>query len=74
LVKLKQWLASVCCAGCGVGLMLLSLLPCSGKKEALANVGGLLCCNDDTLYEQLRNLTIVVEGYPTYGGLACRHV
>jgi tryptophanase len=45
---------------------------CSGKKEALANVGGLLCCNDDALHEQLRNLTIVVEGYPTYGGLACR--
>lgn len=44
----------------------------SGKKEALANVGGLLCCNDDQLYEALRNLTIVVEGYPTYGGLACR--
>jgi len=42
-----------------------------GKKEALANVGGLLCCNDDALYEQLRNLTIVVEGYPTYV-LTCR--
>lgn len=38
---------------------------CAGKKEALANVGGLLCCNDDKLYEELRNLTIVVEGYPT---------
>lgn len=25
----------------------------SGKKEALANVGGLLCCNDDALYEQV---------------------
>jgi tryptophanase len=37
----------------------------TGKKEALANVGGLLCCNDDKLYEALRNLTIVVEGYPT---------
>lgn len=37
----------------------------AGKKEALANVGGLLCCNDDKLYEALRNLTIVVEGYPT---------
>lgn len=45
---------------------------CSGKKEALANVGGLLCCNDDALFEELRNLTIVIEGYPTYGGLACR--
>lgn len=44
----------------------------SGKKEALANAGGLLCCNDDALHEQLRNLTIVVEGFPTYGGLACR--
>jgi hypothetical protein len=40
--------------------------PPAGKKEALANVGGLLCCNDDKLFEQLRNLTIVVEGYPTY--------
>ncbi|KAF8068231.1 tnaA [Scenedesmus sp. PABB004] len=44
----------------------------SGKKEALANVGGLLCCNDAALHETLRNLSIVVEGYPTYGGLACR--
>ncbi len=41
------------------------VLCCAGKKEALANVGGLLCCNDDQLYEQLRNLTSVVEGYPT---------
>jgi len=47
-------------------------LCCSGKKEALSNVGGLLCVNDDALYEQLRNLTVVVEGFPTYGGLACR--
>lgn len=51
-------------------LLLLLLRPHNlhtdtGKKEALANVGGLLCCNDDALYEQLRNLTIVVEGYPT---------
>ena len=43
-----------------------TILKKTGKKEALANVGGLLCCNDDALYEQLRNLTIVVEGYPTY--------
>ncbi|KAF6256911.1 pyridoxal phosphate-dependent transferase [Scenedesmus sp. NREL 46B-D3] len=35
----------------------------SGKKEALANVGGLLCCNDDALYETLRNLTIVATLY-----------
>ncbi len=41
--------------------MPFSLSGRSGKKEALANAGGLLCCNDDALHEQLRNLTIVVE-------------
>jgi hypothetical protein len=31
----------------------LNNTPPSGKKEALANVGGLLCCNDDKLHEQV---------------------
>jgi hypothetical protein len=88
----------------------------SAKKEALSNAGGLLCLNDDALFEKVsarvhacarvfkrgqrtkthsntpepfltdhkhtatkqqtkykvRNLTIVIEGFPTYGGLACR--
>jgi tryptophanase len=46
----------------------------SGKKEALTNIGGLLCANDNDLYEKLRNLCIVIEGYPTYGGMACREL
>ncbi len=46
----------------------------SGKKEALTNIGGMLCVNDDELFEQLRSLTIVVEGFVTYGGLACREL
>lgn len=46
----------------------------SGKKEALTNIGGMLCTNDGKLYEKLRNLTIVIEGFVTYGGLACREL
>lgn len=46
----------------------------SGKKEALTNIGGMLCTNDNDLYEKLQNLCIVIEGYPTYGGMACREL
>ena len=46
----------------------------SGKKEALTNIGGMLCTNDDQLYEKLQNLSIVIEGYTTYGGMACREL
>ncbi len=46
----------------------------SGKKEALTNIGGILCANNEELYEKLRNLTIVIEGFVTYGGLACREL
>ena len=42
----------------------------SGKKDGLVNMGGFLALNDDNLAQQARNILVVTEGFPTYGGLA----
>ena len=44
----------------------------SAKKDSFGNIGGFLCTNDAALAHQERNILIMMEGFPTYGGMAGR--
>ena len=44
----------------------------SGKKDGIVNMGGFLAMNDDDLFLQAKELVVVFEGMPSYGGMSGR--
>jgi hypothetical protein len=44
----------------------------SGKKDCIVNIGGFLCMNDDDLFQAAKEIVVVFEGMPSYGGMAGR--
>lgn len=57
---------------CQEFFQLADVISISAKKDAIANIGGILCVREDSLAENCRNNLILTEGFPTYGGLAGR--
>lgn len=44
----------------------------SAKKDAMSNIGGFIALKTNNWLQSLKNLLILTEGFPTYGGLAAR--
>ena len=44
----------------------------SGKKDCITNIGGFLCLNDEDMFTQAKELVVVFEGMPSYGGMTGR--
>ncbi len=66
------------CADMTVAGILRAMMDCvdaitvSCKKDPLVNIGGMICCRSEELYQKLLPRVILYEGFVTYGGLAGR--
>lgn len=51
---------------CGIGMTM------SSKKDGLVNIGGFIALNDEVIFREASNFTIIYEGFITYGGMSGR--